>query len=46
MHVAPGSTSRPDVAFPGGCSTAEMTPQEEALAFMFFDIATCVGPIF
>ena len=46
MHVASGSTSRPAVGFPGGCSTAEMTPQEKALAFMFFDIATCVGPIF
>jgi hypothetical protein len=46
MHVASGSTSNGGVPFPGGCSTAPMTPQEKALAFMFFDIASCVGPIF
>jgi hypothetical protein len=43
MHVASGSTSA--TPFPSGCSTAAMTPQEKALAFMFFDIASCVGPI-
>ncbi|HWO19615.1 MAG TPA: carboxypeptidase-like regulatory domain-containing protein [Kofleriaceae bacterium] len=46
MHVASGSSSSPSTPFPNGCSTGEMTPQEKALAFMFFDIATCVGPIF
>jgi hypothetical protein len=29
--------------FPGGCNTGDLTPQEKALAFIFFDIATCVG---
>jgi hypothetical protein len=45
MHVASGSTSMSTVPFPGGCSTAPLTPQEKALAFMFFDIASCVGPL-
>ncbi len=46
MHVASGSSSSPGTPFPGGCSNTPMTPQEKALAFMFFDIASCVGPIF
>ncbi|MEO8700210.1 MAG: carboxypeptidase regulatory-like domain-containing protein [Kofleriaceae bacterium] len=46
MHVASGSTSRSTNGFPSGCSGAGMTPQEKALAFMFFDIAGCVGDIF
>jgi hypothetical protein len=34
-------------AYPGGCPAQPLTPQEKALAFMFFDIASCVaGPIF
>lgn len=51
MHVSSGSTSNPAVAFPGGCAVdangqlAPMTPQEKALAFIFFDIASCVGPL-
>lgn len=47
MHVSGGqgaSTSSPGTPFPGGC-TADLTEQEKALAFMFFDIATCVGGI-
>jgi hypothetical protein len=46
MHVASGSTSTPGVAYPGGCSTQPLTSQEKAIAFMFFDIASCVGSIF
>jgi hypothetical protein len=45
MHVSSGSTSKTTVAYPGGCSTAAMSPQEKALAFIFFDIASCVGVI-
>jgi hypothetical protein len=47
MHVASGSTSNPNNAqkpgFPQQCSTADLTPQEKALAFIFFDISSCVG---
>ncbi|MCX5747221.1 MAG: carboxypeptidase regulatory-like domain-containing protein [Proteobacteria bacterium] len=45
MHVASGSSS--SGAFPSGCAAATdpLSPQEKALAFMFFDIATCVGVI-
>ncbi|MGE3460139.1 MAG: carboxypeptidase-like regulatory domain-containing protein, partial [Kofleriaceae bacterium] len=46
MHVSSGSSSKPDTPFPGGCSASPMSPQEKALAFIFFDIATCLGPIF
>jgi hypothetical protein len=46
MHVSGGSMSAPNVRFPQGCSADPLTPQEKALAFMFFDLATCVGPIF
>jgi hypothetical protein len=48
MHVASGSTSAPGTggAYPNGCATTPLTPQEKALAFMFFDIASCVGSIF
>ncbi len=46
MHVSGDSISDPSMPFPTGCSTAELTPQEKALAFMFFDISSCVGQIF
>ncbi|MBX3159255.1 MAG: carboxypeptidase regulatory-like domain-containing protein [Deltaproteobacteria bacterium] len=31
---------------PGGENALDMSPQEKALAFMFFDIASCVGGVF
>ena len=46
MHVSADSTSAPGTPYPNGCSTNPLTPQEKALAFMFFDIASCVGPVF
>jgi hypothetical protein len=45
MHVSSGSRSRATVPFPNDCSTADLTPQEKALAFILFDISTCVGVI-
>jgi hypothetical protein len=43
MHVAGIQTN--SMGFPTACATTPMTPQEKALAFMLFDIATCIGPI-
>ena len=41
MHV---SGIAGEGVYPESCGTSlEMTPQEKALAFMFFDIASCVG---
>jgi hypothetical protein len=45
MHVSAASSSSSGTPFPNGCSTLPLTSQEQALAFMFFDIATCVGII-
>jgi hypothetical protein len=42
MHVSADSVS--NNPFPQTCSTMPLTPQEKALAFMFFDIASCVQP--
>lgn len=42
MHVS-GISGAGD--YPDSCGSNELTPQEKALAFMFFDIATCVGGV-
>jgi hypothetical protein len=45
MHVSGDAGF--DVTYPASCgTTTELSPQEKALAFMFFDISSCVGPIF
>jgi hypothetical protein len=45
MHVSADSASQDP--FPSDCANSPLTPQEKALAFMFFDLASCVaGPIF
>ncbi|MDB4957897.1 MAG: Tryptophan synthase alpha chain [Myxococcales bacterium] len=44
MHVAGDSFS--SGTFPSGCSVSPLSGQEKALAFMLFDIASCVNPIF
>ncbi len=54
MHVSADSLSRPGTGmtggkpnpFPGLCSTEPLTAQEKALAFLFFDISSCVGVVF
>jgi hypothetical protein len=47
MHVS--GTSDTGKPYPTSCpgnGNLDLTPQEKALAFMFFDIASCVGGIF
>lgn len=45
MHVS-GDGSSSSTPFPDSCQAGPMSPQEKALAFMVFDIASCVGQIF
>ena len=50
MHVSSGSKSSNGQPYPGpgsgtGCAQTDLSPQEKALAFIFFDIASCVGQI-
>ena len=49
IHVASGDRSNTSLAYPsGGCTSniGDMTPQEKVLAFMIFDIGSCIdGPI-
>jgi len=45
MHVSSGSSSKAVTPYPGGCSTLPLSAQEKALAFIFFDIASCVGTV-
>ena len=45
IHVASGDDSDASLAYPsGGCTTNvdHMTPQEKVLAFMIFDIGSCI----
>ncbi len=44
MHVSSSSTSQPTTPFPQSCGAMPMIPQELALAYLLFDLQTCVGP--
>jgi hypothetical protein len=46
MHLYGGdvqdpATALPDTGFPATCGTT-LTPEEKALAFLFFDLSSCV----
>ncbi len=43
LHVAAGGGADPNQRFPDSC-TGTMSTQEEALVYMFFDLAACIAP--
>ena len=50
MHVSGGPVKDGDnkaFPYPKSCGmSTDLSPQEKALAFMFFDISSCVGVVF
>ncbi len=42
FHVTAGAVQPMNKTFPGACKSDPMTDQEKALAFMLFDLSSCV----
>lgn len=44
IHVSNTDNSASNLTFPsGGCTSTDLLPEEKALIFMLFDLASCVG---